>query len=131
MPSKRPEGKVDALALAVARGSSLSAGARAIGISESTARRWAVDPSFKARISEIRSATVSRSIGHLVRASVQAAKTLTDLLKSKDEQVKLSAARTLLTSLISVQSHAELSERIEVLEATIREQQATNEASAA
>lgn len=121
MPSKRPEGKVDRLALAVARGSSLAAAARHLDVPESTARRWAAEPTFKPTVDGFRRQMISRAVGHLTRAANSAVMVLVKLLKSDDEDVRLKAARAVLSDLINVQSHTELADRIGALEAELSE----------
>jgi hypothetical protein len=62
---------------------------------------------------------IDQATGRLARASAGAASTLRKLLASKDERVKLAAARWILRLGLLLRENSELSERIERLEETL------------
>ena len=66
----------DALAAAVAAGTSIKDAARAAGVSERTAYRRQHDPDFRRRVAEIRSRFLSDAVGRLAAASTEAVSTL-------------------------------------------------------
>ncbi|MCA1684528.1 MAG: hypothetical protein LC745_00790 [Planctomycetia bacterium] len=116
MPSKRPEGKIDAIALSVARGLSLAAAAREVSVPESTARRWAADPGFPRRVIQIRQEIVSQSVGLLALLMIKAAIKLGKLIDDPDSEVRLKACRAVNADFLALHTHADLSERLDALE---------------
>lgn len=117
MPSKLPEGKVDQLALAVARGSSLASAARSLDVPLRTAQRWAGDPTFPARVVLIRREILSESIGVMTFLTVKAAEKLDGLLDSADEEIRLKAVRAVYADFLSVHTYSDLAARLDALEA--------------
>src|SRR4051794_25480910 len=106
-------GKLELLALAVAKGEPISDAGQALDLSERTAYRWAGRSDFKARVDSLRREMVAGAIGKLSDAAASAVGTLVELLGvGHPPTVRCSAARSLLTTLIDVQSHFELSERV-------------------
>ena len=127
MATERQESKSDKLALGVARGLSLRRSAADAGIPCTTARRHVVKPEFKARVAELRQAMIGCAVGRLANSAAKAAKVMNDLLgPSHEPELRLKAARGILSDLLNVQSHAELSDRLEALEAKIADKVATN-----
>jgi hypothetical protein len=121
MPASN-NGKIELLALAVARGESVSDAAKSHGLSERTAYRRSADPRFKARVDELRRRTVADAVGRLAASATLAASTMVELLgAASPPTVRLGAARAVLSSLIEVQLHGELTERIATLEERIDE----------
>ncbi len=111
----------EALALAVATGQTLRVAAQTAGIGERTAsRRWA-DPVFRARVNELRSELVQRSLGRLADGMSEAADVLRGLLTAVSESVRLGAARSLLELGVKLRESVELEERLRALEARIQE----------
>jgi hypothetical protein len=106
MMNGRPDARFDALALALARGSSLRRAARECRVAESTARRWAADETFKHQIIQIRQQVISQAVGRLAALATKAAATLGRLLDSADEETRLRAARAILADLVAVQAQA-------------------------
>jgi hypothetical protein len=116
-------GKVELLALAVARGESVVDAAKAHGINERTAYRWSAEPEFKAQVDELRRRMVADAVGMLARSATRAVATLEELMGgAAPPTVRLGAARAILASLIEIQAHAELTGRIAALERRIDEQ---------
>lgn len=106
----------DGFALAIASGTSIKEAACSAGISESTAYRRLKDPTFRRRISEIRSSFLNEAVGRLSEAANEAVSTLKALLTSSSDSVRLSAARAILELGAKFREQAELEERITALE---------------
>ena len=70
----------NAVAAAIAAGTSIKEAARAAGVSERTAYRRQRDPEFRRRVDEIRSSFLSDAVGRLAEASTEAVSTLKALL---------------------------------------------------
>ena len=106
----------DALAAAIAAGTSVKDAARAAGVSERTAYRRQRDPEFRRRVAEIRSSFMSDAAGRLAEASTEAVSTLKALLTASSDSVRLSAARAILEIGPKLREHTELEGRISALE---------------
>ena len=106
----------EALAVALAAEQTLRDAAAAVGLSERTAtRRWA-DAAFRRHVAELRGEMVARSLGRLADGMAEAADVLRRLLASKNERVRLGAARTLLEWGVKLRESVELEERLRALE---------------
>ena len=115
-------GKAEMMALAIARGESVGEAAISHGVNERTAYRWSAEPEFKARVDELRRRMVADAVGKLACSATLAVTTLQELLGiASPPTVRLGAARAILASLIEIQTHAELTERIANLEKRIDE----------
>jgi transposase-like protein len=113
MAAKTPDAKIDMLALAVARGLSVRAAARSIGENESTAAKWAARPDFKGRVNRLREEVISEAVGALAGLAKAAVSTLGELMKDTNEpEVRFKAARAILSDLISVREHAEVTREL-------------------
>ena len=117
MSRKTPDGQIDALAVAVARGQSVSAAARSLGLQERNARRISTTVEFKNQVKDIRASVISQSVGALGVVAVKAISVLRHLLEYEDEDIKLKASKELLANMLAVREHADLSARIDALEA--------------
>jgi hypothetical protein len=114
---------LDKLALALARGLSMRRAAREAGLAETTARRRAAAPGFRARVDAFRREAIDRAVGKLASAAGRAADTMVEHLDGKNSpDVRLKAARGILADLLAVRAHEELAERIAELEAKLSEQ---------
>jgi hypothetical protein len=106
----------EALALALASGQTLRAGAAAAGVAERTAtRRWA-DPAFRRRVGELRGELVGRALGRMADGMADAADVLRQLLAAQSESVRLGAARALLELGVRLRESVELESRLVELE---------------
>lgn len=117
MPPADSPGRDEILALHFARGSSIRAAAKAAGCSDRTASRLLDDRAFQNRIATLRTSLVRRAVGVLSDASTAAAVTLRRLLKGEAESTQLAAAKAIIELSIKLTEFAELSKRIESLEA--------------
>jgi hypothetical protein len=109
--------KIESLAQALAVGDSVAAWAEAHHVPRRTAYRWATEASVKAQVRDLRQDLVTDAVGKLAGAATVAVETLRGLLAAgQPATVRLGAARALLTALIDVQTHADLSDRVTHLE---------------
>jgi hypothetical protein len=119
MPTKYEDGQKDALALAVARGRTPTAAAKALGIAERSARRWAADPEFRRLVLALHNQILARAAGRLATLSTKAVRTLGKLLDSQDEEVRYKAARAILADAVAVMEPVRAIERAAILEAGV------------
>ena len=111
------------LAIALAKGGSMSAWARANGVPKATAQRWSQEPEVRAEIDAFRRRAITRALGVFTLNARWAAKEICGLAKSAEsESVKLRALRAVLGDMIEVSEHSGLDERMADLEAYIKEQ---------
>jgi transposase len=117
MPAKINPAKVDALALLVARGLSVRAAARRLGVAESTGARWAATPDFDATVKRIRAKAIDRTVSILATASSKAALTLVRQLgKGKPDAIQLQAAKAILAEFLHVTEVSDFAQRLEEIE---------------
>jgi hypothetical protein len=120
MESESTEIRLEKLAIGVANGLSIHRAAKNAEIADTTARRWAADPSFKPRVDRLRKEIIDQAIGKLSRLASKAANTLGKLLdESNYGELRLKAARAILQDLLAVREHAELTERLNAIEERI------------
>jgi hypothetical protein len=116
MAGKRQKAKYDLL-MALACGATVAQAADKAGTSERTVYRRLADPAFRAELDQLRADMVQRSTGMLTAASLEAIKTVVGLLgPNAPEQVRHSAARTILQYGIRLREHTELQARLASLE---------------
>lgn len=99
-------------AVGAAGGRTLEEAAAVAGESESTARRRARCPEFRARVAELRSGMVADAAGRLAPGMTRAADTLLQLLGSSDEHVRHETAAKMIALGVEVIELAELRERV-------------------
>jgi hypothetical protein len=91
--------------------------AAAAGIHERTLRRWyKEDPGFKATVEELRAEAVALAVAKLSGSMAGAADTLTRLLGSRSEVVRLRASKAILDAALKVREREELERRLKDLE---------------
>jgi hypothetical protein len=110
----------DAFALALAAGSTIEAAARHAKISERTAYRRLKDPVFVKRVEHIRADLIQRTVARLAALGTIAADALGKLIQSKDERVRLGAARATLDYLYRGAEIFELERRLRELEELVK-----------
>jgi hypothetical protein len=102
----------------LAAGTSASEAARRTGISRRTICRRLKDPAFQAELLRLRRRMLDRCIGAVTKSSIQAARTLAQLLDpGVGENTRLGAARALLERAFHLRETFELEQRIAALEA--------------
>jgi len=106
------------LAVQVAGGASIKAGAIAVGCSESVAYHLSSDPSFRDTVARLRSEATSGAVGRLSMAASLAVDTLVSLLGAEEPRDRLAAAKAILVALAPMAEFAELRQRIAELEKT-------------
>ena len=110
-------GRFEALALALATGSSVKSASVQLGIGARTAYRIAASDKMKTRVASIRTEIASGTVGTLTLAASEAASTLRELLDSSNPPaVRLNACKAVLASLSAISELGELRARIDALE---------------
>lgn len=106
----------EALALAVATGSTLRDAAAAAGVSERTATRRAAEPAFQARVEALRAELVSCAVGQLAGLLTDATTTLRRALVCGVPAVEVRAALGIHAHLLKVREATVLEQRLRALE---------------
>ncbi len=110
-------GKSEALALAIAAGSTIKDAAGVVGCSERSAYRHSATPKFRQRVAELRCEITCQSVGVLTQAACQASRTLLELLGSTNEpSIRLNASKAILAALGPMSELGELRSRLDALE---------------
>ena len=105
------------LALALAQGVSVTAWARANGVTKPTAYRWANEADALATVESCRRRASYRAVGTMLRRANWAVEAITWLATSADfESVKLRALRAILAELMAISQDTELEDRIARIE---------------
>lgn len=105
--------KWQGLAMLVAAGRTIKAGAEELSISERQAYRYSSLPEFRKAVSQYRSAALDSAVGALNELTGKAVEKLESLLNTDDA---LGAAKTILASVTRLSELGELRQRIEALE---------------
>jgi hypothetical protein len=109
MPGPHPKTLFHQLALSVAAGEKIKSWCQKHKIARGTAYDWSKRDSFKRLVAEYRRRAVDRAIGKMARNLSKAVGMIVHLIEAgQTDNVKLSAAKTLIDRLLTVQSHAEL-----------------------
>ncbi len=103
----------------LARGASNSEAARRSGVSVRTVHRRVLDPEFRSMVAEARREMIATATGRLASAAEGAVETLTLLLESESDSVRLGASRAILDNLLRFRESEELSDRVRQLEQAI------------
>ncbi len=116
--SEEPEkGSKEQLAVAIGRGVSIVAWARANGVPKTTAFRWAKEPDVKSAALSYRRRVLDRAVGQMIKHSGGAVETIRRISKAGDsDTVQLKAARALISDMISLSKYSGLEERMTELE---------------
>ena len=86
----------ESLALALAKGQTITEAACAAGVSERTAhRRWA-EPDFRRRVADLRGEVVAQAASRLAASMARAADRLAELVESPDHRTALMAAKAVV-----------------------------------
>ena len=107
----------DALALQLASGQTIRDAAAAAGVGERTATRRCADAFFRRRVIELRAEMVQRALGRMAEGMTEAADVPGELLRAKDDRVRLGAARACLDLSIKLRETVDDEERSQALEA--------------
>ncbi len=106
----------DAAALALARGCSHTEAATLAGCHRTSITRWQREPDFREQVAAHRREVLTQATSRLGDRVVKAIDTLTALLESETEGVKLQAARALLHTLLPLNLQANIEARLLALE---------------
>jgi len=104
------------LIVALASGASVRQAAKRAKVSERTAHRRLNDREYRRRIDAARAEMISEATGQLAKAATQATATLSKLLKSESDSIRLGACRTILENCERLRQGVELSQRMTELE---------------
>jgi hypothetical protein len=105
------------LAIAIARGESITAWARQNEVPERSAFRWAKDPKVTRAVEACRRRYLTQAIGRMARRASKAADKIARLSeRAESEAVQLKASRAILADQMAVAKFANLEQRIAELE---------------
>jgi hypothetical protein len=121
----RIDARIDALALALASGKTITEAAAAAELSRRTATRRVAEPDFRRRVAEVRAEMVGRALGKMADSMTAAADTLRALLDAEGESVRLGAARSILELGNKLRESVELEQRLADLEQRLAERGAS------
>ncbi len=117
MSKEKRRGLKTELILAMAAGNPVAEWARANGVAERTAQRWASEHEVRAEVDAIRRSVIDEAVGRLSQRAGWAADAIGTLAEhAKSESVRLTALRSILSDVISVTHFAGLERRIAKLE---------------
>jgi hypothetical protein len=108
--------KREHVAVLLAAGQSVAKASRTVGISQRSVFTWLEDPSYSARLDELRGKMLSQTMGFLVNNALRAAKKLRRLLDDGDSRVQLQAAKAVLENASRLRQEITLEQRIVELE---------------
>jgi hypothetical protein len=74
------------------------------------------DPEYRQQIKDLRYDMMDRALGQLTSVTLDAVRTLSELLSSESEHARLGAARTILEHVSRLRETVELESRIRALE---------------
>jgi hypothetical protein len=93
----------------------------AVQVSRSTCYRWLQDEKFASALEKARSSVVNEGLAALKNSTGKAVQTLTELLDSDSEHVRLKASEALLKMVVRIREVKEVEDRLEGLERIILE----------
>jgi hypothetical protein len=110
----------DELALALACGASVDHAAHKSGLTPRTVYRRLSQPAFRQRVQALRADMVQRAAGTMTAASLEAIRTLVELLPPQvPDAVRLGAARTILEVGMKLRQVADFEARLAAVEAQV------------
>lgn len=110
------ENKDVLLAMAIASGASSTAAAQQLELSRSTVKRRLADADFRQLVSELRREMLASALGRMTNNMTRAADTVAELMDAEQPQIRLRAARAMLTLGLRLHDSLETCERIDALE---------------
>jgi hypothetical protein len=122
MPEDVRQKKKTGLALAMARGESITAWARQNDVPRRTAFRWASDPKVRGAAEAWRRRSLDRAIGRMAGLAMKAADGIARLAESAEsESVQLRAWRAILADQMAVSRFSGLEHRMMEIEEQLRD----------
>ncbi len=110
------------LALAIARGESITAWARRNEVPLRSAFRWAKDPKLRGAVAALRRRALDRAIGRMAGLAIKAADGIARLAQgAESESVQLRAWRAVLADLMAVSKFSDLEQRMVEIEEQLRD----------
>jgi hypothetical protein len=114
--------KKTGLALAIARGESITAWARQNEVPRRSAFRWASDPKVRGAVEAWRRRALNRAIGRMAGLAMKAADGIARLAESAEsESVQLRAWRAILADQMAVSRFSNLEQRMVEIEEQLRD----------
>ena len=129
MPGVYSNPQFHQLALAVAAGMKIRDWCEDNHVPVRTAYHWYKKDQFKQLVNEYRRRAVDRAIGKMAKNLAKAVSTIVRLIEEgQNDNVKLSAAKTLIDKLIDVESHSELKTELQQINErlTVQEKRRAN-----
>jgi len=114
-----------AFALELARGASVAQAAKKVRIALTTGYRWDKKQEVRQAVDDFRRSVLQTACNKMISITGKAVETLGQLLDSKNESTRLSAAKAVLDGTVKIRELAEMEreiERIHEIVATIRVQ---------
>lgn len=96
----------------LAVGMSVLAAAKKARVDERTVRRWLADPTYRAKVDQLRTEVVGRALKIISGTMTAAAKELRRLLRSEDESTRLRAVRAVFELGVRLQDSADLARQV-------------------
>jgi hypothetical protein len=113
MPTPHPDHLKRQLARWVAADRKVASWCQQHGVPRRTAYRWCGSAWFQRLVARYRRPTVDRAVGRMASHMTRAVETIDRLVeRGETDAVKLSAARVVITSLLDIGGHAEVSAEI-------------------
>jgi hypothetical protein len=106
----------DRALLLLAAGRTVTAAAKATGISRRTLTRRLRNARFRERLQRLRAEMFERGAAILAAAQTSAAKTLVRLLRSEEAKIRLGASRSIFEMGAKARESVEMAERVSALE---------------
>lgn len=122
----RPVENREAAIIALARGATTDQAAAEAGVTSRTVRRWLADPAVSAEVRRLRADLLNQVVGALSDAAVDAVHTLRGALGADSENVRVRAAQTILTALVSLRDATEVTERLTAIEDALNAHQSAH-----
>ena len=94
----------------------LSAGAEAAQVAQSTLKRWMRDPAFRAEVERIRQNIADLAYSEIEGATLKGAFRIVQLLDHEDPGVRLRAGKAILATAVAVRRDKDLARRLETLD---------------
>lgn len=107
----------DHLLVNLTAGMTVRDAARSAGMAERTAHRRLEDPQFRRRLETARRELIAMTVERMAVASTKAVDTLSELLDSETDSVRLGAARSILEIGMRMRQQYVLEKRLSALEA--------------
>jgi hypothetical protein len=106
----------EAVALALARGETISEAAAGARVAVRTVAYWRQQEDFRQRVEALRAEILERTMGQMIDTTTAAAVRLRRLVRSKNERIALRACNIVLSQAARLRESVSLEQRIRQLE---------------